>query len=181
MLKTIKVKLYTDSEQHDKLLRTMVRFNQACNEISRIAFENKEFGQVGLHKLCYYDIRDQFELSAQMTVRAVGKVAESYKDKSRRHKQHVFRETGAVVYDQRLMGFKGLDKVSLWTLDGRTLVQLVVCDYYQNSVQGRRIAGQADLVLQNNNFYLLVVVDMPLTIQNISLKTILVSILVSRT
>ena len=161
MFKTIKVKLYTDSEQHDKLLRTMKCFNQACNEISRIAFENKAFGKVSIQKLCYYDIRDKYGLSAQMTVRAIGKVAESYKNKDTRKVFHTFKETGAIVYDQRILSFKGLDKVSILTLDGRILVQLVVCDYYNNAVHGVRVAGQADLILQNNNFYLLVVVDVP--------------------
>jgi len=161
MLKTIKVKLYTDSEQHDKLLRTMKCFNQACNEISNIAFENKTFGKVGIQKICYYDIRDKYNLSAQMTVRAIGKVAESYKNKATRNNLHTFKETGAIIYDQRILSFKGLDKVSILTLDGRILVQLAVCDYYNNATHGVRVAGQVDLILQNNNFYLLVVVDIP--------------------
>jgi len=29
--------------------------------------------------MCYYDVRDKFELSAQMVVGALGKVADSYK------------------------------------------------------------------------------------------------------
>jgi len=40
MLCTMKIKLITDAEQHRKLLETMKRFNEACNEISRVAFEN---------------------------------------------------------------------------------------------------------------------------------------------
>lgn len=161
MFKTIKVKLYTNSEQHDKLLRTMKRFNQACNEISHIAFNNKAFGKVSIQKLCYYHIRDKYNLSAQLTVRAIGKVAESYRNKDTRKVLHTFKETGAVVYDQRILSFKGLDKVSILTLDGRILVQLIVCDYYKNAVHGVRVAGQADLILQDNIFYLLVVVDVP--------------------
>lgn len=79
MLCTMKIKLITDAEQHRKLLETMKRFNEACNEISRVAFENNTFSKVKIQKLCYYDIREKFGLSAQMVVRAIGKVAESYK------------------------------------------------------------------------------------------------------
>lgn len=96
-----------------------------------------------------------------MTVRAIGKVAESYRNKDTRKTLHTFKETGAIVYDQRILSFKGLDKVSILTLDGRILVQLAVCEYYNNAMHGVRVAGQVDLVLQNNDFYLLVVVDVP--------------------
>jgi predicted transposase len=74
----MRIKLITDAEQHRKLLETMKRFNEACNEISRVAFENKTFSKVKIQKLCYYDIREKFGLSAQMVVRAIGKVAEHH-------------------------------------------------------------------------------------------------------
>ncbi len=86
MLLTINSKLITNSEQHDKLLRTMERFNEACNFTSVFAYKKRIFGKVGIQKELYYVIREKYELSAQMTVRAVGKVAESYKvDKSGIH------------------------------------------------------------------------------------------------
>lgn len=62
----------------------MNRFNAACNLISRIAFENKTFDKVELQRRCYYGIRNEFKLSSQMIIRAIGKVAESYSDKNKR-------------------------------------------------------------------------------------------------
>ena len=54
----------------------MASVNQACDYISEIAFKERKFGQVGLHKLTYYTVRERFKLSSQMAVRAVGKVVE---------------------------------------------------------------------------------------------------------
>jgi putative transposase len=79
MLVTTKIKLLTSDEQHRILKETMIRFNEACNYISQITFENKTHSQVKVHKLCYYDVKDKFGLSSQMAIRAIGKVVETYK------------------------------------------------------------------------------------------------------
>lgn len=159
MFCTAKIKLLTTPEQHEKLLKTMKIFNEACNYISKIAFETKTFGQIKLHKLCYYDVREKFGLSAQLAVRAIGKVSETYKADKKTF--HVFREHGAVVYDNRILSFKGLEKVSLVTVEGRIEVPIVVSAYHKGIIQGRRVRGQADLILENGTFYLLLVVEIP--------------------
>ena len=43
MLLTVKTKLITNREQHDSLLKTMEKFNEACNFISVFAFKKKDF------------------------------------------------------------------------------------------------------------------------------------------
>jgi hypothetical protein len=57
------------------------------------------------------------------------------------------------------MSWKGLDRVSLLTLDGRIKLPVVICDYHAPRLD--RIRGQADLILQDGTFYLCVVVDVP--------------------
>jgi len=157
MLLTVKVKLLTSQAQHDDLLKTMERFNEACNYISEVAWMNKTFGKIGLHKILYYEVREKFGLSAQMVVRAVGKVSESYKiDKS---VNHTFKSHGAVVYDQRNLTIKGADRVSILTLDGRTLVPIVYGEY--RPLDQNRIKGQADLIYIGGIFYLMLVIDIP--------------------
>ncbi len=157
MLLTIKVKLLTNQEHHDILLKTMERFNDACNYISAVAWENQRFGKIGLQKILYYDVRELFGLSAQMTVRAVGKVSESYKIDDR--KQHHFRHHGATVYDKRILSPKGADRVSILTLEGRILVPVVYGEF--RKLDKKRIRGQADLVYIKNVFYLMLVIDLP--------------------
>jgi putative transposase len=93
-------------------------------------------------KLVYREIRERFGLSAQMAVRAIGKAVECFqRDKT---KCPAFKPHGAVTYDERILGFKGVDRVSLWTMTGRMVLPLAYGEY-----QGQRfgrIKGQCDLV-----------------------------------
>ena len=162
MLYTLKIRLYPSLEQAEQLLRTMERFNAACNLISHIAFENKTFGKVKLQHLCYYQIRDEFKLSAQMVVRAIGKVAESYSDKTKRDSLHTFKPYGAIVYDDRILTVKSIDTVSILTLDGRIFVPMAVCQYHSSIINNAlRVRGQADLGYIDGKFYLFLVAELP--------------------
>lgn len=135
----------------------MERFNAACNAIADIAFAHRTASQVRLHHLTYYKVREKFGLSAQMTVRAIGKVAEAYKrDKS---VKPTFRPRGAIVYDRRTLSWKGPDRVSILTLNGRILVPVIMGTYQAQRL--RRVRGQADLIYRDGQFYLAVVVDVP--------------------
>lgn len=157
MLLTVKSKLITDNEQHDKLLKTMEKFNEACNFISIFAFNKKIFGKVGIQKELYYEIREKYGLSAQMTVRAVGKVAESYTVD--RKTLHEFDLHGATVYDQRILSYKSADTISILTLDGRIEVGIQYGEY--RKLEATRVRGQADLIYIKGTFYLMIVVDLP--------------------
>ena len=162
MLYTLKIRLYPSFEQTKQLLRTMERFNAACNVISKIAFENKTFGKIALQRLCYYQIRDEFKLSAQMVVRAIGKVAESYSDKNKRDTLHTFKPHGAIVYDDRILTVKSIDTVSILTLDGRIFVPMAVCEYHASIINNAlRVRGQADLGYIDGKFYLFLVAELP--------------------
>jgi len=159
MLCTMKIKLVPSQEQFDALLRTMKQFNLACNQISKIAFDSKTFSKIKLQKICYYDIRNEFGLSSQMVVRALGKVSESYK--FNKNTLHTFKETGAMVYDDRILSFKGIEIASILTLDGRTEVPMLISSYHNEMLCGNRVRGQADLILQDGTFYLLLVAEIP--------------------
>ena len=67
------------------------------------------------------------QAASPASIRAISKVVESY-GVDRRH-IHTFDPRGAIVYDQRIMSFKGLDKVSLTTAWGRETILLLVGDY----------------------------------------------------
>ena len=154
---SMKLKLITTETQKQALLDTMQRFNSACDYISDVAFGNKVFGQIKLHKLTYYEIREQFGLGAQMAVRAIGKVVESYKVE-KQHK-HAFNPHGAIVYDSRILKFKFPDKISISTLVGRQVIPFIFKNY--RNIELRRASGQADLVYHDGIFYLVVCVDVP--------------------
>ncbi|MEK9206843.1 MAG: hypothetical protein AAB922_00020, partial [Patescibacteria group bacterium] len=154
---TVKVKLLPTTEQKTSLVKTIEVFNEACNYISYIAFDKKTFGQIGLHHLVYHDVRAKFKLPAQMAIRAIGKVSESYKAEKR--KLHIFKKHSAIVYDQRVLSFKGLDTVSILSLDGRLKIPIVFGSYAK--LEQRRVRGQADLLYHKGNLYLCLVVELP--------------------
>lgn len=114
-----------------------------------MAFAQRCANKVELQKLVYYDTRDRFGLSSQLTVRAISKVVEAFKrDKSTQPK---FRARGAVPYDQRIMSWKGVEAVSLLTLDGRQIIPTRLGGYQAAIPQGRPVPplgspGHVDLL-----------------------------------
>lgn len=156
MKQTLMVKLAPTKEQYDALLQTMERFNEACNYISQLAFELKTANKFRLQKAVYQEIRG-WGLSAQMAIRAISKVSEAYKRD--RSIKPVFKPHSAMVYDQRILSWKGLDKVSILTLKGRQVIPIRIGAYQEARLD--RIVKQTDLILRNGIFYLAVVVDAP--------------------
>jgi putative transposase len=110
-------------------------------------------------------VKEKFGLSSQMAIRAIGKVVEAYKANKNPKKPHSFGLLSAIVYDQRNVSVR-IDHVSLTTLEGRIKIPLVVCEYHQGIIKKGHVKGQADLVLIDNVFYLLLVVDLPEPPQN---------------
>jgi IS605 OrfB family transposase len=155
---TLQTQLLPTSEQAALLEATMRAFNEAANWLAGEAFARKTANKILLQKLCYAELRERFGLSAQMAVRCIAQVCETYKrDKSKRPQ---FRPLAAVPYDQRLMSFKGIDRVSLLTLSGRILVPVIMGKYQQERFTAAK--GQCDLVLRKDGkWFLLVTVDLP--------------------
>jgi putative transposase len=157
MKQTLAVKLAPSPEQASSLLATMERFNAACDAIAAVAFRERCANKVLLQKLVYYEVRERFGLSAQLTIRAIGKVVDAYKrDKTR---QPHFRPRGAVPYDERIMAWKGIEAVSLLTLDGRQIVPVRLGPYQKARIDRRQ--GQADLIERDGRFFLYMTLDVP--------------------
>ncbi len=154
---TLRIRLLPTDAQRAKLLAVMERFNEAASFAARVGFEAKVFSQISIHKRCYAEIRERFGLSAQLAVRAIGKAVETFRrDKSARP---AFKPRGAITYDERILSFKGLDRVSLTTLEGREVIPIVFGEY-----QGKRfdrLKGQVDLVYAKGQFHLYATVKVP--------------------
>src|SRR5262249_42156035 len=141
MKTTLQVKLLPAPDQHMALLDTMHAFNAACTWLAEHAYRERCASKFALQRMYYQEVRQRFGLSAQLAIRAIAKTVEAYKrDKTT---QVAFRPDGAVVYDERIMAFKGIDAVSLTVLDGRVVVPMQMGDYQR--VQFHRAKGQADL------------------------------------
>lgn len=146
------IKLLPNEKQSQILKETMRTFNNACNYISNRAWETKTFRQYSLHKLVYYDVREKFDLSAQATVRAIAKVADTYKIS--KNSLHTFKPFGAMIYDERLLSWKTRDEqeVSIWSMEGRLHIPFT-CGNRQRKMLERRL-GQADLIYRGGMFFL---------------------------
>ncbi len=151
------VKLVPTEAQHHALLETMHAFNKAADHVASVAWASKTANKFALQKLVYSELRSTYKLPAQLAIRCISKASEAYKrDKSI---QPTFRPEGAIIYDPRVMAFKGIETVSLLTLSGRVLVPLLFGAYQQARMDA--IQGQADLIYRKGIFYLAVTLDIP--------------------
>jgi IS605 OrfB family transposase len=158
VLVTEMLKVAPSPQQADALVATVRACNAAATRAAEVAFEHQTANKIRLQALCYAQLREQFGLSAQMAIRAISKACEAYKrDKTIQPK---FRPLGAVAYDQRILSWKGRDRVSILTLGGRIIVPVVWQGRWLGST-GATLRGAADLICRDGQFYLAVVIDVP--------------------
>lgn len=162
MILTLKIKLNPTEEQKALLLETIKEVNKTCNTISDVAWENKVFNQFKIHKLVYHDIKNTTNLSAQVVVRAIAKVNDSYK--LDRKIKRVFKPLGAITYDSRILTYKK-EVVSIWCVGGRQKIPFTCF----NKEYLPYIKGEADLIYRKGKFFLFQCVDIPdTTIKDVS-------------
>jgi IS605 OrfB family transposase len=154
----VQIRLMPDADQSAKLKSVVERTNEAANWIAGVAFEHQEANVFELRKLVYHEVREKFGLSSQQAQLAIKAVSDVYKrDKSIRV---TFRPQAAIPYDGRTMGFKGIDRVSLLTLEGRIVVPFLLGKYQADRIGNAK--GQCDLVLrEDGKWFLIVTVDVP--------------------
>jgi len=125
--------------------------------VASVAFAENTANKFALQKLVYGELRTTYQLAAQLAIRCISKASEAYKrDESI---QPTFRPEGAIVYDERVMSFKGVLSVSLLTVQGRVLVPFQVGAYQAARMES--IKGQADLIYRKGVLYLAVTLEFP--------------------
>ena len=150
MTLTATIKLNPTREQFLALSETLEISNKACNWISEQAFNNKTFGQFSLHKLVYYKTKERSGLSAQMVVRCIAKVTDSYKID--RKVQRKFKKYSAQPFDMRIFRFMKDDHISIWTIKGRQKIPFQ-CGKPQHKVLENQ-HGEVDLIFKKGIFYI---------------------------
>jgi predicted transposase len=105
--KTIVCKLKVNEEDKNILLKTIELFREACNYISKVAWERKCFNPIALHHLTYREVRERFKLPSNLCIeardRVANRVAKSYK--TDRSKLHNFKSL-SMDLDDRLFSIK---------------------------------------------------------------------------
>jgi predicted transposase len=120
---TLKIKLLPTNEQADLILETMKEANTVCNAISDVAWRSVFSIILKLHHQVYHSYKATFNLSSQILVRCIAKVADAYKlDKKTKRE---FRPLGSIGYDSRIMTYKPNNVVSLWCIGGRQKIDFV--------------------------------------------------------
>lgn len=147
-------------EQAVCLRATLARCNEACTWLASVGFNSQIFRQYDLHKLAYADMRGRFGLTAQAAVRSIAKVADAFKVS--RKSAPVFRKDAAQPYDDRIIRFvKDGSAVSLWTIEGRITVPIVMGEHQRRLMAYRK--GEVDLCLLRGKWMLAATCDIPET------------------
>lgn len=150
------LKMLPTPEQSACLLATLKRCNQACDWLAETAWNTSTFGQYALHKIGYRETRARFGLTAQAAVRCISKVADAYK--LDRDTQRHFRYDAAQPYDDRIIRFvKDGSAVSLWTLEGRMVVPIVMGEHQRRLMAYRK--GEVDLCFVRGKWLLAATCD----------------------
>ncbi|MGI4788184.1 MAG: RNA-guided endonuclease InsQ/TnpB family protein [Janthinobacterium lividum] len=157
MKQVIVIKLEPSQKQYQALLKTVEAFNRGCQYAADVAYEKRLANKIALQPFIYGTLRSEFGLSSQMAIRAIAKAVEAYKRDKRIHVK--FDVHGGMVYDPRIMSFKGLTQVSLLCLSGRELIPMRYGAYQSARLDYAK--GQADLMLRDGMFYLYVTADLP--------------------
>ena len=158
IVKSVTCKLRTNSITADALADTMAKFNAACNALSRQAWDTETFRVFDLHRLAYHATRAEFGLPAQLTVRALAKVCDTYK--TDRSVMHTFGPRGAVVFDARCFKLKGVSSAELTTTQGRFSFSLAHGGKQREQLLAGT-TGEADLLFRDGNYYLSISVKTP--------------------
>jgi putative transposase len=151
------VKLLPSGSQHEALLATLRRVNEACDYASGVAWDKGTYAnKYRLQQVAYHDIKERFGLTAQVVIRLLAKVADAYKLDKRT--KRTFRPYGAIAYDDRILRwYSGANEVSIWTTEGRQRIGSV-CDERTRALLASR-RGESDLVYRGGKWYLLAGVE----------------------
>ena len=134
---TVVCQLNPTPEQSYKLDATLEAFAKACHFANqtvnpKITNKNRIQGEV------YKAIREQFELTANLAVRACARVAANRKTaKLKKRPVKQFNPTSA-DYDARIFSYREKDQtVSLSTVEGRVRIPLVLGNYQIGKLKGK--------------------------------------------
>jgi putative transposase len=158
VVKVVTCKLRVTQEAAVALAETMACFNAACNALSEISWATRTFRAHDLHHAAYCTIRSQFALPAQLVIRAIAKVADSYK--SDRSTKHTFGPRSAVVCDTRCFKLTGLSSAELTTTRGRLQFGLMHGKSQRQQLKAGKV-GEADLLYRDGHYYLAISVKTP--------------------
>lgn len=142
-----------EPSQQAALDRTMEAFAAACNDALDAGRSLGTTSRVRIHHECYYNIRSNYQLPANLTSTAISRASGILKVKKRRHS--TVKPT-SIDYDARTFRFKEADwTVSLSTIDGRqNPIYLDIGDYQKNLLHDQRPTSAVVWKTRQNEYYI---------------------------
>lgn len=148
---TAKVKVCCSTEDAAILRRTLEVANECCEWLSTKAWTLKKFRIYDFSGELYHSARAKFPISAQMTMRCISKVCDSYA--MEKTKVHKFGIHGSIAFDDKLLSWRPSDMtVSIWTLEGRRRIPFQAGPKQLEMLKSRQ--GESDLLYHRGKFYL---------------------------
>lgn len=155
--RTICCKLALDAEATTAIRQTAAAFNAAATYCAQVAWRERVTNKNKLHHLVYGPTRVNYGLGAQLACCARDKAAEAVR--AARANGHdtcpTFAPDSSIRLDVHTYRLLSLDRVSIYTMYGRVIGQLVLGEYQRRHLYDTswKIGG-AELVQRDGQFYL---------------------------
>lgn len=135
---TISCKLITQDNQVTLLEKTLVNFAAACNWINQ-SVDSKLTNNVRIQSLVYEQVRQQFDLSANLAIRAINRVAGNRKTAKQKGRPVTDFKPTSVDYDARIFAYNEKNQtVSLKLVGGREKFKLSLGSYQIGKLKGKK-------------------------------------------
>ncbi|MFV9503974.1 MAG: RNA-guided endonuclease InsQ/TnpB family protein [Oscillochloridaceae bacterium umkhey_bin13] len=155
--RTVCCKLSLDTDAATAIRATAVQFNAAATYCASVAWEQRITNKNKLHHVVYGPTRVNYGLGAQLACCARDKAAEAVRAARANGSATcpTFRPESSIRYDARSYRLMSLDRVSLNTLTGRVIGQLVLGDFQRRHLYDTswKIGG-AELVQRDGQCFL---------------------------
>jgi putative transposase len=150
---TVKCKLNPTSSQAEEIDDTLKAFADACNWINETV-PPKIKNNIRIHGIVYYDIRTKFDLSANLAVRAINRVAGNRKTAAKDHKKVKDFKPTSIDYDARIFAFREKDEsISVTLLRSRQRIKLTLSDYQKDRLRDSKPTS-ATLCKKDSEYYI---------------------------
>lgn len=150
---TINCKLSPTDSQVDEIDDTLKAFADACNWINQnvpLSVKNS----VRIHGLVYHDVRTKFGLSANLAVRAIGRVAGNRRTALQIGRNVKEFNPTSIDYDARIFVFKEkVESVGLTLLRSRQNIKLCLGNHQRGMLRGSKPTS-ATLCKKGSEYYI---------------------------
>lgn len=153
---TVKCRVEVPESIRSRVDATLRAFADACNEIRSVAEAAGITNKFQLQHSLYHELRRQFGMSSNLTIRAIARVASVLKAK---HIHPIFHPT-SVDYDQRIFRFQERNwSVRLMLIGGACWFQLAIGPYQRKLLAGRCPTSARLVKRKNSHYYLHIAIE----------------------